>query len=354
MRRGLKRPLDYDQHGGKESTLSEQLAPRSKDESDDTPKPNYTSKPSLIKPATSKPSLIKPAVKARRKMVIGTMTDHLRPKPRIPIIRNKVEGTTEPSTVQPKKRKKWAATMKKGKAKQQKVTKGKGEVPFSLQRGKITEFMRYKSAMAVNEKPEFLMPPPRPRKRKSPMYECEEPEDEEDQKKIEVALKRDADEAQKNKEIALKEDTEEAQKNKDIALKELEQMRLKTTDFMSAIKKLSADYSQHQLAKANLKIRIQRLDDQLTGQEQVAVKYKPSWYIRDKLLHLQNTNDEGAVTFHGMNLTGTGVPDWLNNMLSHLNNNATGSACIRQHTVTGQKSIVTHRDAPKHVHSMFL
>ena len=42
MRRGLKRPLDYDQHGGKESTLSEQLAPRSKDESDDTPKPNYT------------------------------------------------------------------------------------------------------------------------------------------------------------------------------------------------------------------------------------------------------------------------------------------------------------------------
>jgi hypothetical protein len=287
--------------------------------------------------ATSKPTLIKPAVKAWRKMVVGTMTDHLRPKPKIPIMRNKVTGTTKPSTIQPKPRKKWAATMKNGKAKQQKLTKTKDEIPFSLQRGKITEFMRYKSAMAVNEKAEFLMPPPPPRKRRSPMYECEDPDDE-------VALKRDADEAQKNKELALKEEAEEAQKNKDIALKELEQMRLKTADFMSAIKKLCADYSQHQLAKAKLKIRIQRLDDQLTGQEQVGVKYKPSWYIRDRLVHLQNTNDEGAVTFHGMNLTGTRVPDWLNNLLSHLNNNATGSACISQHTIGGQKSIVTHRD----------
>jgi len=253
-------------------------------------------------------------------MEVGKMTDHLRPKPKIPIVRSPQADSLKPATVQPKPRKNWAATVNKGNAKKQKLSKSKDEIPFALQRGKITDHMRHVSAMAVNEKAEYLMPPPAPRKRKSPVIEYELPDDEN---------------SRKNKESALKHDVEEARK-------ELEQMRLKTTEFLAAIKKLSVDYSQHQLAKAKLKIRIQMLDDQLTGHEPVGVKYEPSWYIRDRLLHFQNTNDEGAVTIHGMNYTGTGVPDWLHNMLSHLNNNA--FECISRHTMTGPTSTVTHRD----------
>ena len=253
--------------------------------------------------ATSKPTLIKPPVKAWRKMEVGKMTDHLRPKPRVPIVRIQQAGSMKPATVQPKQRKNWAATVKKRNAKQQKLSKSNDEIPFSLQRGMITDHMRRVSAMAVNEKAEFLMPPPPPRKRKSPVIEYEEPDDEE-----------------KNKESSLKHDAEElieARKNKEIASKELEQLRRKTTEFLVAISKLREDYSQHQLAKAKLKIRIQRLDDQLAGhceQEPVGMKYRPEWYIRDRLLHFQNTNNEGAVTIHGMNIRGMRVPDWLHNM----------------------------------------
>ena len=265
------------------------------------------------------------------------MTDHLRPKPRVPIVRIQQAGSMKPATVEPKPRKNWAATVKKVNAKKQKLSKSKDEIPFSLQRGKITDHMRRVSAMAVNEKAEFLMPPPPPRKRKSPVIEYEEPDDEE-----------------KNKESALKHDAEElieARKNKEIASKELEQLRRKTTEFLVAISKLREDYSQHQLAKAKLKIRIQRLDDQLAGhyeQEPVGMKYRPEWYIRDRLLHFQNTNDEGAVTIHGTNIRGMRVPDWLHNMLSHLNNNATGTACV--HNTLGKsigpnpQLIVTHRN----------
>jgi hypothetical protein len=289
-------------------------------------------------------------------MVVGTMTDHLRPKPKIPIVRNKQATPTRHSIVRPKprknwaasvQRKKWPASVNKGKAKQQKLTKSMDEVPFSLQRGKITEYMRYKSALAVNEKPAFLMPPPPPRKRKCPEVEYEEPDDE----YTEMASNRDAEDARRNKEIAMKKNVEEARKNKEKALEELEQLRSRTKEFITAINNLSEDYSQHQLTKAKLKVKIQRLDDEIAGhyeQEPVGVKYKPEWHIRDRLLHFQNTDDEGAVTIYGVNIRGMRVPDWLHNMLSHLNNNATGTSCVHkfiQHDKTiGPTSIVKQRN----------
>jgi hypothetical protein len=221
--------------------------------------------------------MIKPPAPAWPRPSVGLMTDYMSPK--VPIVRKE----------QTEKRPAPPAAVRKSKPKRQKKTENK------------TDHVGHKTAMFPNEQAEFLLPAPRPPK---DTYV--------------------ADRQAKRKEAVIdyaEHDEQEARKHVQKALKELECLRRQTPEFLASINKLQRDYNEHQVAKAEVKIRLLRLEDVLKAhyeREPVGEKYKLEYYIRDRLLHFQNTNDEGNIRIHGVHpsRTRTPAPTWLQNFFA--------------------------------------